>query len=376
MVSVEMPARSKSFSLKRTVMKLAGRAPIRPTRAPFSPATTWQVATKSRRSCRNCGLFGILGVVGGQAVLEAVLLQVVAGRHLAAERVAAVLDASSCRLRRGRRGRGSARRARTSASTLAMARSSPKFGSVTSTPMISSRCCLNRSAQLLRVGDAFDAAVGRVIRAERDGLDAFAFEQLEDRLAALLAQVAGEKAPIADNDAKNRLLHVVLLMMVPNHRDEGTEVRDAGAPLVIAPCAAEIVTGCAESPSSRARSAGTSRTAARKPRARPCGARRCGRARPSGRRPRRRTTRRPRRRRRSIAAPSTPASVTFGRTTGMPKMSAVSCSHASDLLPPPDRATAVHADARARQRVEHLALVERDALEQALQDVAALSRRA
>ena len=52
-VSTEMPACSISFSLKRTVLNAAGRAPRTPTRAFLSPLTIRQVAAKASRSARK-----------------------------------------------------------------------------------------------------------------------------------------------------------------------------------------------------------------------------------------------------------------------------------------------------------------------------------
>src|SRR6266568_2948850 len=57
-VSTEMPACSISFSLKRTVLNAAGRAPRTPTRAFLSPLTIRQVAAKASRSARKESDFG------------------------------------------------------------------------------------------------------------------------------------------------------------------------------------------------------------------------------------------------------------------------------------------------------------------------------
>ena len=73
-------------------------------------------------------------------------LQIIAGRHLAAEAVAAVGDGH---LARGIRGGLDQHRhiEAGEAQASAMARSSPKLGRVTMTPSMSSRCLRNSSAQ-------------------------------------------------------------------------------------------------------------------------------------------------------------------------------------------------------------------------------------
>ena len=144
-VSTEMPARSKSFSLKRTVMKFAGRAPIRPTRASRSPRVTRHVLTNLRRSARKLALFGSTVC---RAVSE--YLMPYWCRLLQTD----ILPQNESRRSAGVMWAASSEKAWTSTGTsrpdqrmvLAMARSSPKFGRVTRMPSISSRCALNRSA--------------------------------------------------------------------------------------------------------------------------------------------------------------------------------------------------------------------------------------
>ncbi len=91
-VSTVIPDRSRSFSLNRTVLKAAGRAPIAPIRACRSARTTRQVAANRRRSRSKRRTRRRNGVQRRERVLQAVLPQVVADRHLAAEAVAPVRD--------------------------------------------------------------------------------------------------------------------------------------------------------------------------------------------------------------------------------------------------------------------------------------------
>ena len=131
------------------------------------------VARRGRRAANQCEILRRtrrirrFGVQRGQRVRNAVLLEVVAG-------------ATSCRrsCRGGRRWScgpacrawpGPARGRRRSAmrSVSAMPRSSPKFGSVTMMPSMSSRLRLNRSAQRAASARRFDRAVLGLFRRRR-----------------------------------------------------------------------------------------------------------------------------------------------------------------------------------------------------------------
>ncbi len=144
-VSTLMPARSNSFSLKRTVLKAVGRAPMAPIRAFFSPPMTRQMATKRARSARKLSLSGstvcssvrVKGMPYCFKLLQADILPQKESRRLAM--VMAVGSSGKAWIRTGTF--NSAQR-----NVLAMARSSPKLGSVTTTPAISSRWALNKSA--------------------------------------------------------------------------------------------------------------------------------------------------------------------------------------------------------------------------------------
>ena len=54
-VTTETPARSRIFSLNRTVLNAAGRAPRAPSRARRRPRTTRHTAANHSRSARNSG---------------------------------------------------------------------------------------------------------------------------------------------------------------------------------------------------------------------------------------------------------------------------------------------------------------------------------
>ncbi len=229
-----------------------------------------------------------------QAVLEAVLHEVVAGRHLAAEGITPVFHRHLPRLVGERMHED----------RHVQARPAHDVGDGPFVAEIRQRhqhaddlvaVLLEQVRQLLRIRDAFDAAVRAVFRPERDGLDPLAFEHAKHSLPALLAQVAGEKAAIADDHAENRLLHDHTPGFQVAVMRGRTEIKAILViPSSLHPCKMCQSIAPVESPSSRARFAGISRTAARMPRARPSAARRCGRATPSGPRPRRRTPTPPR----------------------------------------------------------------------------------
>ena len=144
-VSTLMPACSSSFSLKRTVVKLAGRAPMRPIRARRSPRTTRQVAAKSLRSAWKEGRSGsdVCCVVSEKGMpYWRKLLQTLILPQKLSRRWSIVICAGSSG--KACTSTGTSRSANLIA--LATARSSPKLGSVTRMPSIWSRCCLKTSA--------------------------------------------------------------------------------------------------------------------------------------------------------------------------------------------------------------------------------------
>ena len=125
---------------------------------------------------------GINGVQRGQRERNPVLAQVVAGRHLAAKAVAPVLDAtySAASSAKAWTSTGTFRFAKRS--VLATPRSSPKFGSVTSTPSISVAVRFEQVGALVRIAQGVDTAIFGIVRAERDDVDPFFFQNLEHRL--------------------------------------------------------------------------------------------------------------------------------------------------------------------------------------------------
>ena len=56
---------------------------------------------------------------------------------------------------------------------------------------------LEQIGALLRLGEGFDGAVFRVFRAQGDGVDALLFQHRENGLSPLLAELRGEKTPVA-----------------------------------------------------------------------------------------------------------------------------------------------------------------------------------
>ena len=143
-----MPLASRIFSLYRTVLKAAGRAPMAPTRALRSPFTTRQTAVNHSRSLRNssesgasvCSVVSEYGMPYCLRLLHNdILPQKLSRRSAMVMRPA--LSGVACT------STGTFNPARRSASTIP--RSSPKFGSVTTTPSILSRLRANSAAHFL-----------------------------------------------------------------------------------------------------------------------------------------------------------------------------------------------------------------------------------
>ena len=87
-------------------------------------------------------------------------------------------------------------------STLAMARSSPKLGSATTTPAIRSRWALNRSAHF--VASSSDSTLPNFVSAGPSATTSTPrpFEHVDHRPATGVAEVVGEEAAIADDQAQ------------------------------------------------------------------------------------------------------------------------------------------------------------------------------
>ncbi len=140
-----MPLRSSSFSLYRTVLNAAGRAPSAPNRALRRPATTRHVAMKSFRSSANSALVGstvwLRVSVNGMPYCLRLLQADIFPQNESRRSAMVIFPALSGKAWTSTGTFRSAHRR-----TLEIARSSPKLGSATTTPAIRSRCALNRSA--------------------------------------------------------------------------------------------------------------------------------------------------------------------------------------------------------------------------------------
>ena len=100
----------------------------------------------------------------------------------------------------------------------AMARSSPKFGSVTMTPSMRSRFARNRAAHFFASSRVSTAphllSSGPSATTPMAGI----FERGDDLLAAGLRQVIREEAPVSDDHTKCHLLvHFASSMMARSH---------------------------------------------------------------------------------------------------------------------------------------------------------------
>ena len=198
-----MPDRSNSFSLNRTVLNAAGRAPMAPMRAPFRLLTTRQVAANRRRSARKQGLSGATVWRRGERIADAVLAEVVADRHLAAEAVAAMLDRHAPAL--VREGVDEHRHVEV--------RPAQRVGH---RPLVAEVRQRHEDAVDLvaagpeqvgagaAVGEAFDGPVRRGVGLERDRLEAFPAHGGEHVGASGGAEMRRKEAAVADDDAQRR----------------------------------------------------------------------------------------------------------------------------------------------------------------------------
>ena len=209
MISTLIPARSKSFSLKRTVLKAAGRAPLIPSRACFSPLTTRQVATKLRRSLRKLSLSRstVCSVVSEYLMPNCLrLLHADILPQNESRRCWIVIKSTSSGVACTSTGTfSSAQR-----SALAIGPSSPKLGSVMTTPMMSSRWARKRSAHLRAAAKSSTVPKGESSGERRIGLRPSSSKTLRKR-APFLAKFRGEESPVADDNAYCGFFHNVYL---------------------------------------------------------------------------------------------------------------------------------------------------------------------
>ena len=145
-VSTEIPLASRSFSLYRTVLNAVGRAPIAPIRKFRSPRTTRHTPANHSKSFANSGESGVsvCRVVSeyGMPYWRKLLHADIFPQKLSRRCVIAILPGVS-----GVACTSTGTPKRESRSVSAIARSSPKFGKVTTTPSIAAARDLNSSAQ-------------------------------------------------------------------------------------------------------------------------------------------------------------------------------------------------------------------------------------
>ena len=146
------------------------------------------------------GAFGVHRVTGGEGVLDAILAQVVAGGHLAAEGIAPVGDGHDVRVvgeglhEHGHVEFGPAQRVGNRPLVAEVGQ-----GDEHAVDLVT--VAAEEVGGFLGVGNAFDAAIGRFVGIDQNRLDALLGEHLDNGLAAAHAQVFGEETAIAHNDA-------------------------------------------------------------------------------------------------------------------------------------------------------------------------------
>ncbi len=154
---------------------------------------------------------GRYGVELGQAEGHAVLAQVVAERHLAAEAVAAVGDGHDVDLVR----RGLDQNRHVEAGPSQRVDHGALFAEVGQRDHDAVDLLavgVEEIGALARVFHALDAAEGRLFGRQGDDLEPGRFQHLDHVRAALLTQMAGEEASIADDQSQCYRFHVLFLL--------------------------------------------------------------------------------------------------------------------------------------------------------------------
>ena len=174
-----------------------------PMRANLRPRTTRQMAPKRARSARNSSLSGSVVCDFVSVYLMPYCLQVVAVRHLAAERVAPILDRHVLRVvREGMDQHGHVQ-------------FGPAHGVGDGALVAKVGQRDQHAVDFVAVGaeqvgaaagffNALNAAVARFLRRERNHIDAFLLQHLKHGLAAGVTEVRREKAAVADNHAQGQ----------------------------------------------------------------------------------------------------------------------------------------------------------------------------
>ena len=223
MVSMEMPLRFQNLlAVAHRVERRGPRADGADAQPPHPARPRGRRRRTSRGPSRKILRIRSFGVQRGERVRNAVLRQVIAGRHLAAEAVAAVGDGHLAGRIGGRLNPAPARRAPAMRRVSAMARSSPKFGSVTMTPSISRGVLAEEIGAHVRFGARFDRAVAGFFGSHYHGFVAGLFERGDHLAAAALRQVAGEESAIADDDAERHAASFTSATI----RSSGVGIRD------------------------------------------------------------------------------------------------------------------------------------------------------
>ena len=166
--------------------------------------------------------FRVHGVPRGQAVFDAVLVQVVAGRHLAAERVAPPVQVHLGHVvvegvdQHRHVQRGPAQRVGDGPLVAEVGqRHQHAVDAVT--------VLLEEVGAALRVVEALDAAIGRLLGRKGYHVEAFLRQHLQHGLASALTEMAGEKAAVADDEAKGDRGHGAYLLVRWMNRERGSE---------------------------------------------------------------------------------------------------------------------------------------------------------
>ena len=176
-------------------------APMRRLR---SPLTTRQTAAKRSRSALNSAEHGRFGMERGERVGDAVLLEVVADAHLAAEAVAAPGDGHLAGVVRGgldQHGHVEVGQAQGLGDAALLA----EVGQGDDDAVDLRRRGAEEVRALAGFGAGFHGAVLGVLRRRADHAIAGSGERGDHFLAAALGQVIREEAAIADDDSEGEL---------------------------------------------------------------------------------------------------------------------------------------------------------------------------
>ena len=173
-----------------------------PMRRPRSPRTTRQTAANQARSLRKSVGIGRDGVERGERIGDAVLREIVAGRHLAAEAIAAVGDGHLA----GRIGRGLHQHGHVEtghAQGIGDGALVAEIGQCDDDAVDCVAMLLEELGAARGFGAGFDGAVFGILGTQRHRRVTGFFERGEHFRPSALREMAGEETAVTDDDSES-----------------------------------------------------------------------------------------------------------------------------------------------------------------------------